>query len=143
MKKLLLTTMGICLFFSTFAQNAQIAPKENSNLIKSIYFGGGSDWITPDQVEELKKFIKDVPDLEQYQISISSFTDNIGGKEYNEWLSKMRSESVLRELNELDIPDDRVYIEDNGQIDPYYDNRTHKGRMANRRVDVVLTLIVY
>lgn len=140
MKKLLLTALAICLFFPSVAQ---IAPQEETNLIKSIYFGGGSYWITPGQVEELKKFIKDIPDLGNYQISVTSFTDNIGGVEYNQWLSKMRSKSVLLELNELDIPDDRVYIEDNGQIDPYYDNRSHKGRLANRRVDVILTLIVY
>ncbi len=29
--------------------------------------------------------------LEKYDIQLISHTDPIGGKEYNEWLSKMRS----------------------------------------------------
>ena len=140
MKKLLLVSIGVCLLFSVFAQ---IAPKENPNLIKSIYFGGGSDWIDPQQISELREFIEGIPNLDNYQISISSFTDNIGGLRYNQWLSQMRSQSVLRQLNKLNISDERVYIENNGQIRPYYDNQTHQGRLTNRRVDIVLTLIVY
>ncbi|RMG32055.1 MAG: OmpA family protein [Bacteroidetes bacterium] len=137
MKKLLLLNMALLAGILVFGQ------KPESHLIKSIYFGGGSAWIDPQQVQELEEFIKAVPDIENYEISISSHTDNIGGKEYNEWLSQMRSRSVLDQLVRLNIDEDRVYIENNGQRNPFFDNRTHKGRLANRRVDIVLTMIVY
>lgn len=108
-------------------------------LIKSIYFGGGSYYIDGVQVNDLKVFIKSIPNLEQYQISISSYTDNVGGVEYNKWLSKQRSMSVRRELIRLNIEDERILQEDNGQFNNLYDNNTHRGRMANRRVDIILT----
>ncbi|MCB0851191.1 MAG: OmpA family protein [Bacteroidetes bacterium] len=112
---------------------------QQGTLIKSIYFGGGSAYIDGGQALELKEFIESIPNLENYQISISSHTDNIGGKEYNQWLSEMRSESTIQQLNLNDIPRERIGRIDNGQDNPLYDNRTHHGRMANRRVDIIFT----
>ena len=110
--------------------------------IKSVFFGGGSYYIGPQQVSEIHEFLDGVPNLEDYQISISSHTDNIGGVEYNEWLSKMRSESVLERLLDREIPEERIIIEDNGQKNPFYDNRTWQGKRANRRVDIILIPIL-
>lgn len=138
MKRLLILFAFLCLACCLYAQS-----EGDLQLIKSIYFGGGSAWIDPQQVQELKEFIEAVPDIGEYDIGLSSYTDNIGGKEYNAWLSKMRSHSVLQQLIKFGVPEDRVYIEDNGQENPFYDNRTPKGRMANRRVDIVLTMIVF
>ena len=71
---------------------------QGQEYIRSIYFGGGSAYIDARQALELKEFIESIPNLENYQISISSHTDNIGGKEYNQWLSEMRSESTIQQL---------------------------------------------
>jgi len=111
--------------------------------IKHVFFGGGSYYIDQEQVREIQDFIQSVPNLENYQIGISSHTDNIGGVEYNKWLSKMRSQSVVRELKRLQIEEERIIIQDNGQKNPLYDNDTHQGRLANRRVDIVLTPIYF
>jgi len=108
-------------------------------LIKSIYFGGGSYYIDGVQVNDIKEFIQKIPNIDQYQISISSYTDNIGGVEYNEWLSQQRSQSVRTELIRLNIENEKILQEDNGQFNNLYDNNTHRGRMANRRVDIILT----
>jgi outer membrane protein OmpA-like peptidoglycan-associated protein len=116
-----------------------MACAQQGDLIKSIYFGGGSAYIDARQVQEIKEFIEAVPNLDNYQISISSHTDNIGGKEYNQWLSEMRSESTIRQLNQNNIPRERISRIDNGQDNPLFDNRTNRGRMANRRVDIILT----
>ena len=58
-----------------------------SQHVHSVYFGGGSYYIDGNQASELRQFIESVPDLQHFQISISSHTDNIGGVEYNQWLS--------------------------------------------------------
>lgn len=126
----------LCIFLGFISINAALSQE---TLIKSVYFGGGSYYIDGVQVQDIKEFIQSVPNIEQYQISISSYTDNIGGVEYNQWLSQQRSQSVRRELIRLQIENERILQEDNGQFNNLYDNNTHRGRMANRRVDIILT----
>ncbi len=111
--------------------------------IKSVFFGGGSYYIDAQQVMEIREFMNSVEDIDKYQIGISSHTDNIGGVEYNEWLSKMRSHSVIEQLKRLEISEERIIIKDNGQENALYDNNTFRGRLANRRVDIVLTPIYF
>lgn len=106
------------------------------HLIQSVYFGGGSAAISMDQALELERLVESLGDLDLYQISISSHTDNIGGKAYNQWLSEQRSQSVIRMLGRFGVPPERVLKRDEGQDNPLYDNNTHRGRMANRRVDI-------
>ncbi|MEL6254971.1 MAG: OmpA family protein, partial [Bacteroidota bacterium] len=108
-------------------------------LVKSVYFGGGSYYIGGRQVKEIQDFIQSIPNIEQYQISISSYTDNVGGVEYNQWLSQQRSRSVRGQLIRLNIENEKILQEDNGQFNNLFDNNTARGRMANRRVDIILT----
>ena len=105
----------------------------------SIYFGGGSYYIDAEQRQDIVKAIESIKDLTKYQISITSHTDNIGGKEYNEWLSKMRSEAVLKQLIEKAIKKEKVLIKDFGQDNPLHDNESHSGRIRNRRVDLLFS----
>lgn len=112
-------------------------------LIKSIYFGGGSYYIDQMQEKELEEFILKVEKLENYQVIVFSHTDNIGGKEYNEWLSQMRSKSVHGILIDIPVPEDQIKVRDFGQENPLYTNQDHLGRRANRRVDVILMPIVF
>ena len=72
-----------------------------------------------------------------------SHTDNIGGKEYNERLSKMRSQSVIDLMLKLEkIKKEMIEVRDFGLYNPVYDNSTWEGRMKNRRVDVILWLVI-
>lgn len=124
-----------------------LAAQENENSpemrIKSIFFGGGSYYVDPEQALELEKFIDGVEDLEHYQVIIFSHTDNIGGKEYNEWLSQMRSDAVYDIIIKIPVPEEQVKINDLGMENPLYTNKSHLGRRANRRVDVILMPIVF
>ena len=121
-----------------FAQNDQ----EDEKLIKSIFFGGGSYYIDAEQMIEIKEFLESIDNIESYQISIYSHTDNIGGVEYNQWLSGMRSQTTLRQLLRNDILYEKIHIESHGQINPLYDNDSWVGRQGNRRVDIILWPIV-
>ena len=106
--------------------------------IKSIFFGGGDWYVDPEQKQELYDWIDAVPNLHEFEIIISSHTDNIGSMEYNKWLSQMRSESVYQLLLDHAIPADWLFIRDYGEANPHFDNDTYKGRLQNRRVDVIL-----
>ncbi len=134
MKKLLIIGyMLVC--WSSYGQEHEI--------IRSIYFGGGSYYIDSEQYQTLEHFLDSLPYLENYQISISSHTDNIGSASYNMWLSHMRSEAVMFVLTQNEILREQVLIKNNGKHNPYFDNKSNIGRMSNRRVDIIFTPPVF
>ncbi len=121
----------ICLFVRLSGQDV--------SLIKSIYFGGGSYYIDGQQASELKTWLNSFPNIKNYQITVSSHTDNIGSVEYNQWLSRMRSSSTINQLLSNDIQQEQIIIDNNGELNPLFNNQTNEGRLKNRRVDVILT----
>lgn len=131
----LLTVFLVSLAFNGMCQD--------SLLLKSIYFGGGSYYVDEFQVNELYQFIDAVEQLENYEIIIFSHTDNIGGLEYNQWLSKMRSDAVVDQLLLKGISEELIEIRDFGLTNPLYTNYSGAGRRGNRRVDVILWPIVF
>ena len=106
-------------------------------IVKSIFFRGGSYYIDEDQKIDMLNFLNEQI-LENYEIHIHSHTDPIGGKEYNEWLSRMRSISAYRMLEREGFLMDHIYIKDHDFTNPEFDNSTWEGRLKNRRVDIVL-----
>ncbi len=133
--------LTLLLFLSSFISNAQTGQDE---LRKSIYFNGGSYYIDEDQVSMLSDWLDSIPNLlDKYQIQLISHTDPIGGKEFNEWLSKMRSQSVFDVLMMKDIPERFISIKDWGFENPVYQNSSRSGMRMNRRVDVILHPLVF
>lgn len=124
----------LCLTLSVIAQQKET---ERPYILKSIYFGGGSYYIDEVQLHELKQLVDSVENIKDYTITIHSHTDNIGGATYNEWLSEMRGDAVIRELLLMDLSSSQIEKRDFGQFNPVYDNNTWEGRARNRRVDVI------
>jgi|SRR6185295_1793022 len=117
---------------------------QQDEIRKSIYFDGGSYYIDEFQAADLAHWLDSIPNLlDKYEIQLISHTDPIGGLEYNQWLSRMRSESVFQILLEKDIPDKLIHITDWGLKNPVYSNETRKGMWMNRRVDVILRPVVF
>jgi outer membrane protein OmpA-like peptidoglycan-associated protein len=135
MLRTLFLLMFITLTSSAWAQKEEIR--------KSIFFGGGSYEIDSVQVQELIHWLDSIPNLEKYQIQLISHTDPIGGKQYNEWLSKMRSESVKQLLLQQEIPEEKISSKDWGLENPVYMNNSRKGMRMNRRVDVIVYPILF
>ena len=120
------------------------AQKQVDEIRKSIFFGGGSYDISNDQAVELYHWLDSIPNLlEKYDIHLISHTDPIGGKEYNEWLSKMRSTAVQELLIRKPIPEHKITIKDWGLENAVYRNDTYRGMQLNRRVDVILYPIIF
>ena len=120
------------------AQEERVLTIQDPDLMKSIFFGGGSWYIDEVQQQDLKQFLEGFEDLSKYQITIHGHTDNIGSIEYNKWLSRMRSQSVFELLLLNNVPLDQITIESFGLKNPLYDNKSFSGKRMNRRVDVVL-----
>ena len=130
---LLTTVVSFC-----FAQD-----EAQGYVLKSIYFGGGSYTVDEYQLQELYNLVDSIPEIKHYTITVHSHTDNIGGAEYNEWLSNMRSETVIAELLNIEFKANQIEIKDFGQFNPVYDNNTWEGRRLNRRVDIIFWPIVF
>ncbi len=117
---------------------------QSDELIRSIYFGGGSYDIDEFQADELVNWLDSIPNLlEKYDIHLISHTDPIGGRQYNEWLSKMRSLAVLELLMQHNIPENKITVKDWGIENPVYRNDTRRGMSMNRRVDVILYPLIF
>jgi outer membrane protein OmpA-like peptidoglycan-associated protein len=120
------------------------AQQQSDEIRKSIYFGGGSYYISEDQVNSLYQWLDSIPNLlEKYNVQLISHTDPIGGKEYNEWLSEMRSLAVEGILLIKPIPEHKISIKDWGLENPVYSNSSYHGMEMNRRVDVILYPIIF
>ena len=125
-----------------FSLNTALA-QEVKEMVRSIYFGGGSASISRQQAQELYDFVKNIKHLEYYEINLMSHTDNIGSREMNEYLSRMRSASVIDLLKAMDIPQEKIKFKDFAFDAPAYDNNTWEGRERNRRVDIQFKPIVF
>lgn len=131
----------LILVLSPFFLRAQ---QQVDEIRKSIFFGGGSYDISHDQAAELYHWLDSIPNLlEKYDIHLISHTDPIGGKEYNAWLSRMRSTAVEELLIRKPIPENKISIKDWGLENAVYRNDTYKGMKLNRRVDVILYPIIF
>lgn len=136
----MLKSLLIILVYTPFLALSQ----QQDEIRKSIFFGGGSYDISNDQAIELYHWLDSIPNLlDKYDIHLISHTDPIGGKEYNEWLSKMRSTAVQELLIRKPIPENKITIKDWGLENAVYRNDTYKGMRLNRRVDVILYPIIF
>ena len=132
----------ICIFIALTLSHWGLS-QEQDQIIKSIYFGGGSWYIDDYQSFKLAEFIDSLNDLSQYEIVIHSHTDNIGRAEYNQWLSEMRSTAVYNKLIQQFIEPGTIHIRDFGLENPLYNNESYLGRRMNRRVDIIFQPIVF
>ena len=117
--------------------------QEVKEMVRSIYFGGGSAYFSKQQTQDLYDFVKNIKHLEYYEINIMSHTDNIGGREFNEYLSRLRSASVIDLLKAMNIPQEKIRFKDFAFDAPAFDNHTLEGRERNRRVDIQFKPIVF
>jgi outer membrane protein OmpA-like peptidoglycan-associated protein len=131
----------IIFLLTTCAASAQ---QQEDEIRKSIFFGGGSYYISDEQITELYHWLDSIPNLmEKYDIQLISHTDPIGGKEMNEWLSRMRSGAVFGLLIQKAIPEHKISIKDWGLENAIYRNDSYEGMRMNRRVDVILYPIIF
>lgn len=111
--------------------------------VRNIYFGGGSYRIDEEQINDLSDFVKTLKNIEYYDVTIIGHTDDIGGKEYNQWLSEMRTNAVMQQLRQMGVPPEAIRFRSDGLENPAFKNDSMMNRMRNRRVDIIFTPIVF
>ncbi len=109
----------------------------------SIYFEGGSYVIDEFQQSELFHWLDSIPNKEKYEIHLISHTDPIGGKQYNDWLSRMRNEAVEFLILQKEIPQHKITKKSWGLENAVYSNRSYQGMRMNRRVDIIFYPLLF
>jgi outer membrane protein OmpA-like peptidoglycan-associated protein len=104
-----------------------------------VYFAFNSAELKPEAVQLLHKVSKalSAADLAPYTFSVEGHTDSVGGESFNTNLSARRAEVVRAFLQEGGVSEDRLKSVGRGETDPIDTNVTDKGRMHNRRVEIV------
>ena len=87
---------------------------------------------------ELQKAIAFIKKYPAAKISLVGYTDSIGSDAYNMKLSEKRADAVKDYLVKHGIDGSRIETSGRGKADPVGDNKTEKGRAANRRVEVLI-----
>lgn len=105
---------------------------------KSIQFATGSTRLLTTATKELDKLVVILNEHPDFRISIEGHTDNTGQAAFNQSLSEKRANAVKDYLVKKGISEDRLTAAGFGQTQPIEDNKTSKGRAANRRVDFKL-----
>ncbi|MEK7744938.1 MAG: OmpA family protein, partial [Elusimicrobiota bacterium] len=106
--------------------------------IPPIEFETGSAELKPSSLEALRLIADLLKRRRSMRLRVVGHTDNVGGKEYNYWLSQKRAESVKGALIELGILGEHIRAKGYGLEKPVASNDTPEGRAKNRRVDIVV-----
>lgn len=75
-------------------------------------------------------------------IVISGHTDDVGDPGFNRRLSEARARSVARHLADMGINQARLMVRGFGSDRPVAENTSEEGRARNRRVELMLQLLV-
>lgn len=107
---------------------------------KVVEFETNQDVITPVGtvlLEEILAALRQFPDV---SIEIAGHTDDQGGVEFNNDLSRRRADAVLAYLVNAGEPADRFVVVGYGESRPIADNTTADGRARNRRIEFIALL---
>ena len=116
----------------------QFIKKEGSvvRVLQQVHFQTGSSKILPDSfpmLQEIADLLKSSPAIKK--MSVEGHTDNKGGADLNKRLSQSRADSVMKWLTDHNVETARLEAHGYGLERPIEDNKTDKGRAANRRVE--------
>lgn len=107
-----------------------------SQVVRNIYFDFGTARLQSTSDPELNKLLKVIEENSQYVIEISGHTDNVGPKDFNQWLSKRRAQSIVNYMVKNGQSDGRFLVEGYGEDKPLASNDDEEwGREFNRRVE--------
>lgn len=114
------------------------AIKKFVGTIAGITFASGSAKIAASSNSTLNAAAKVLTDYPELRMEISGHTDDVGVREANIKLSQDRADSVKTYLVSKGITEDRLVTKGFGPDKPVADNKTAKGKQANRRIEFAL-----
>lgn len=110
--------------------------KGEIKITERIEFKTGSAKLLPSSfeiLEDVRAILEKHPEITK--LSLEGHTDNVGRAKYNQRLSQLRTESVLKWLVQNGIDRKRLTATGYGSSVPLADNDSEEGREKNRRVE--------
>ncbi len=106
--------------------------------LATVHFKVGSSNLSKEDRDELSKFAEQIKEERGYVIEVAGFASSDGDVSVNRKLSQRRADAVIQYLAEnYSIPLRRFITPMGyGESQPVGDNKTHTGRVENRRVEV-------
>lgn len=115
------------------------------DLAEQVFFDSGRATLKKEGKEVLKKVGEALEGYENKVIRVVGHTDNVpvakslqGTFPTNWELSVARATNVVRFLQEVGIPPERMIPSGRGEYDPVAPNDTPEGRQKNRRIEIML-----
>ncbi len=116
------------------------------DLAEQIFFDSGHAELKASGKKVLEKVGDALKGYENKVIRVVGHTDNVPvakslqGTFPTTWeLSVARATNVVRFLQEVGIPPERMVVSGRGEYDPVASNDTAEGRQKNRRIEILLT----
>jgi outer membrane protein OmpA-like peptidoglycan-associated protein len=116
-----------------------VLTKQKIEIKKQVHFATDKDVILPDSAPLLDEVASTILSHDKLRvIRIEGHTDSVGDDAHNLDLSQRRAQSVMRSLLERGIQGSRLKAVGYGETRPVQDNKTAKGKAANRRVEFMI-----
>ena len=104
-----------------------------------LNFPTNSNELTNDMYQQLNRLVLVVKSRPGTRVIISGYTDDIGGENYNRYLSKFRADVVKSFFIGQGISSSQITALGKGSENPIAPNIDNSGRGRNRRVEVELS----
>ncbi|WP_157382542.1 OmpA family protein, partial [Burkholderia ubonensis] len=114
------------------------APVEHVNLAGDALFASGLATLTPTARASLDALLARQGNAAFARVSVTGYTDSVGGDASNLALSQRRAQAVAGYLKSHGLNARTVAVTGRGSADPVASNATAEGRASNRRVEISL-----
>lgn len=105
-----------------------------NTVFKNLQFETGKSVIKPVSFTSMDALAALLISKPNYKLTVSGYTDNVGGAAYNLNLSKRRANAAKEYLVAKGVDSSRITANGYGMKDPVSTNKTPEGRAQNRRV---------
>jgi len=118
------------------AKQLVVITKDQLKILDQVHFVTGSAKLAKTSNALLDNIARVMlAHLEIWKVKVEGYTDNVGKPDKNQKLSEDRAQSVVDYLVKKGVAPERLQGIGHGQDNPIGDNKTAKGREANRRVE--------
>lgn len=107
-----------------------------------VHFAFDSSILRPTENKQLAEVTAALLKNVNYKVRLEGHASSEGKVEYNQKLSERRANAVLEYLVKQGVSRDRLTSVGFGASKPVADNKTEAGRVANRRVEFAVTLVI-
>jgi outer membrane protein OmpA-like peptidoglycan-associated protein len=102
-----------------------------------VYFDPGSAVINDENLQKLDRAAEMIKIYAPAMVAVRGYTDAVGDEFSNFFLSQRRADAVKDYLVQSGLDADRLVTVGCGENNSGFDNRTHMGKIMNRRVELL------